>query len=76
MARDRMDRPRLTSTLPSPKPTGLAKSWEAVRQEKLERARELLQNAQYPSDEVIESVAKLLARNWRRLRRVSGHSLH
>jgi hypothetical protein len=45
------------------------KPWNEVRKEKLERARRLLQDAHYPSEEVVESVADLLARSWGRLRR-------
>lgn len=41
------------------------------RQDKILKAKQLLQDAQYPSDKVVNSVAKLLARNWRRLRRLS-----
>ena len=42
------------------------KPMKSDRQSKLERARRLLEDARYPSDEVIESVAELLARNWQR----------
>ena len=40
------------------------KPWEALRKEKVARAKKLLRDANYPSPEVIRSVADLLARNW------------
>lgn len=62
--------------LPPPTPAS-AKALEtesAVRQDKIKRAKRLLQNAHYPTDEVIESVADLLARNLRRNRGISAGS--
>jgi hypothetical protein len=35
--------------------------WQAVRPEKIERARELIRDENYPSKEILESVADLLA---------------
>jgi hypothetical protein len=40
------------------------KPWDEVRKLKVARAKKLLQDANYPSPEVIRSVADLLARNW------------
>ena len=40
------------------------KPWEEVRRDKVARAKKLLEDANYPSPEVIRSVAGLLARDW------------
>jgi len=45
-----------------------------TRKDKILKAKQLLQSAHYPSDKVVDSVAKLLARNWRRLRRLTHGS--
>lgn len=36
----------------------------AIRVSKVARARELLESADYPSEEVIECIARLFARHW------------
>lgn len=38
--------------------------WQEVRNKKVARAKKLLRDANYPSPEVVRSVAGLLARNW------------
>jgi hypothetical protein len=58
---------------PSPKTKEL-RAVEDVRLDKIRRAKRLLQNAHYPSDEVIESVADLLARNLSRQRAVAARA--
>jgi hypothetical protein len=40
------------------------KPWEASRKEKVTQAKRLLQDANYPSNEVVRSVAGLLAKSW------------
>lgn len=68
--------PRSGKPLPQEALTS-AKSLEtenAVREDKIRRAKRLLQNAHYPSQEVIESVADLLARNLKRHRGISAGS--
>jgi hypothetical protein len=73
-------RPGKTAKLiPSPKASEVGataqKELKSVRQAKLERARRLLEDAHYPSDEVIESVADLMARTWdaeKKMRKGSG----
>jgi hypothetical protein len=38
-------------------------AWQSIRKSKVTRARELVKEKGYPSKEVLESVAKLLARH-------------
>ena len=40
---------------------GEVQPWQEVRPEKIERARELIRDESYPSKEILESVADLLA---------------
>ncbi len=44
-----------------------AHSWQAVRRKKVERARKLLQNSNYPGAAVTKAVARLLAKNLQKL---------
>ena len=43
-------------------------SYSAVRQRKVERARQLLRDPNYPPPEVIDSVSQILARKLKRSR--------
>lgn len=44
------------------------KPWQGLRGAKIERARLLIQDRNYPPNTVVESVAALLAGNWNRFR--------
>jgi hypothetical protein len=42
------------------------KDWQEVRQAKVVHGKKLVQDPAYPSRAVVESVANLLARHWKR----------
>jgi hypothetical protein len=47
-------------TGPEERPAGSA-AWQSVRPSKVKRARELVKDPSYPSEQVIESIADLIA---------------
>ena len=55
------------SAMPVEPPSAPTPSWQSVRRKKVERARKLMKNPNYPGPAVTGAVARLLARNLQKL---------